>query len=189
MKLSSYFLRQFTVIFLLILSLPNAEGSADFGCHQDATQNVEATTTITTNSEDYVEDEMGSLFLLVLLVVVMMICFGIGFAITLIGLFVVGGLILLGVLSVSVLVSFYQKSLASGLKTMVYLSAAVGGTIFGGLSAFLFNKILHWSSSQLVIIIGSIGGIMTGLLFAHFILFISNKAYVIYLKKREISNY
>lgn len=76
-------------------------------------------------------------------------------------------LITTGIISASLLVGIYTKSIKAGFKTLVIISSAIGGAMIGGIGLFLIVKFFHLHiTSQTAVVTGSLsglgGGILTG---------------------------
>jgi hypothetical protein len=100
------------------------------------------------------------------------ICLGTGVVLTIISLLIIFGLIGAGILSASVLVALYQKSIAKGFKLLLVSTTTVCGLFIGTIGFYLFNKIVHWFTTQTALIIGTISGLLTGALLGFLMFFV-----------------
>ena len=123
----------------------------------------------------YEEDEVGSLFLVIILCVAMLFCFGVGVVVAVCIILIALGLLALGVLSTSVAVGLYKRSIASGFKTLVISTSTVGGSIIGALGIFILFKITHWGNVPFSTLAGAIGGSIAGLCFGFLAVFTIRK--------------
>jgi len=85
-------------------------------------------------------------------------------------------LITMGIISASLLVGFYTKSVKAGFKTLVVIASAVGGAVIGGVGLFLIVKFFHLHLSyQSALVTGSLsglgGGILTGFIIYRVIIY------------------
>ena len=128
-------------------------------------------TTIELQQERYEQDEMGSLFLLVIGTAMMLFCFGIGVSIAFLFFLLVAASLAFGVLSISLAVAWYQKSLTSGFKTLTLVSFS----ILGSISACVFTSILfqttHWAHLSESLLFAALGGVLAGLLFGYLFIY------------------
>ncbi len=93
-------------------------------------------------------------------------CIGAGIALGLVAAAAVAGMLAAGLLSGSMLIGWYQKSVLAGFKFLLYGGLSVGGGMTGSLFIWFVNRGLHWFSPGNSLVIGAIGGIMTGILMA-----------------------
>ncbi len=100
------------------------------------------------------------------------ICVGAGVVLTIIGLLIIFGLIGAGILSASVLVALYKKSIAKGFKLFLISTTTFCGLFIGAIGFYLFNKIVHWFTTQTALIIGTISGLLTGALLGFLTFFV-----------------
>lgn len=110
-----------------------------------------------------------------------LVCVGIGIALTVIGLLIIFGLTSFGILSASVLIGLNKKSFALGFKTFLVSTSTIGGLLLCGFGFWILNKVLHWWTSQIAITIGVVLGLLTGLTFG-LITFYILKRLTTYLK-------
>ncbi len=105
----------------------------------------------------------------------MFICIGAGIVLTIIGLLILFGLIGAGILSASVLIGLYNKSFEKGFKTFIVSAITLGGLFIGATGLWLLNKIVHWFTTQAALTIGSVGGLLTGLLLGLLMFYVLQK--------------
>jgi hypothetical protein len=87
-------------------------------------------------------------------------------------------LIACGLFTLSALVAWYQKSVLSGIRALIYSSSFVLGSLAGAMAGWIAFRLLYESQTEAIIIVGSaflggIGGLLTGRL----LLYIIRKAY------------
>ena len=168
----------FTLLLFTLLSLMAA---ISFGQAIDSsstrTISVDTLTQTQIQSGDYQEEDFTpGLFLFGLLAIVFMfICVGVGIVLAVIGLLILFGFVMLGILSTSIFVGLYNKSLAQGFKTFLVSVTAVGGLLVGAIGFGLFNKIVHWFTTPTSICIGSFAGLLTGFLLGLVLFYVLQK--------------
>jgi len=70
-----------------------------------------------------------------------------------------------GVISTSLFVALYKKSVAAGFKTLITIICIIGGVAIGSTGLFLIKKIFHLHiSGQTAFFTGAAGGFLGGLL-------------------------
>jgi len=70
-----------------------------------------------------------------------------------------------GIISTSLLVGIYTKSIKAGFKTLVVILSAIGGVVIGSIGLLLMVKIFHLHLSiQTALFTGSLGGLGGGIL-------------------------
>lgn len=116
----------------------------------------------------------------------MLVCIGIGVALTLLGVLIIVGLISFGVISTSVLVGLQQKSFLKGFKTFLMLAATIGGVFIGGAGFWLLNKFAHWWSEKFALLSGSVLGFLSGLILGFLVLYVFQKLTAYFRKQFEI---
>jgi hypothetical protein len=121
-----------------------------------------ATTDPYEGTEDF---SAGLAFLALIGVGFILVCVGAGMALTVIGLFIIFGLISFGTLSASVLIGLNKKSFALGFKTFLVSTSTIGGLLLGGFGFWILNKILHWWTTQTALTIGTALGLLAGVTF------------------------
>ncbi len=128
-----------------------------------------ANTLMTThNTADFDQSDdfsPGMLFFALIGLALILICVGAGIVLTVLGLLAIFGLVSFGVLSTSLIVGLNKKSFAKGFKTFIVLSSTVGGLLICGTGFWLFNKIVHWWTTQTAIFTGATCGLLAGLIF------------------------
>lgn len=119
---------------------------------------------------DYFPEEVEGEFVPMLGVIALVgiafifICVGAGIVVSLLTLLFIFGLIGLGILSASVLVGIYKKSIEKGFKTLTVLTTTLGGVILGLLVSWILNNWLQWASTPMALSAGAVAGLLAGLL-------------------------
>jgi MFS family permease len=93
-----------------------------------------------------------------------LLCVGAGMILTFVVLFILFGLTTAGVLSVSILVGIHKRSFTSGFKTLLVTATTIGGLASGIIVFWIMNRISHWWSLMTTLTIGSVSGLLGGLL-------------------------
>lgn len=168
------------ILFLLACSLVNGQKSDTL--IQTVSPVKSHLPTTNTSGDNYAEDDFspGMLFFALAGISMVFICIGFGIAIAAVGFLLVFGLISIGILSTSVIVGLNKRSFTKGFKTLLMLSASIGGLGVGIGALYLINRLfdLHLSLNSAVLIgavSGIIGGVIVGQLF--------------YVILRRLSNY
>ena len=125
-----------------------------------------------TTEEKIESDEPMQLFLLVILLVVLFVALGIGITLTILTLSIIFGLAVFGILSTSIIVGIYKKSLEKGFKTLIILSSTIFGILLSLVLFWFQNKIQHWWSMQTALISGFIFGALSGFIVGKSIVYI-----------------
>ncbi|MBS1664682.1 MAG: hypothetical protein JST68_26795 [Bacteroidetes bacterium] len=118
------------------------------------------------------DDAEFNVFLFTLLLVFIAIIVGAiiaGALLAIISLFALLALVSAGVLSTSILVGLYRKSLAAGFKTAIVLTCSLGSAFLGTIIFWLINRIfqIHLNPPTAALIgafSGLLGGILLGLI-------------------------
>ena len=137
----------------------------------DTIHHIEKDSTNTTTANDYKipePDEEFNIFLFAIATVFISVMIGsaiIGaFAATLF-LLLVFLFVSAGILSTSVIIGIYKKSLRSGFKSFLVIICSIAGIILGSAAAFLINKLFQLSfSNTSSLISGATGGLAGGIL-------------------------
>ena len=162
------FLSLFLFFMIVVPSFPNGNLQQ---------QEDEITQTQSTLNTSIVEDDFNPGLLIFALIVMglALICVGVGIVITffLLILFV---FISTGILSLSVLIGLYKKSLKSGTQTFLFVTTIIGGLFLGSLSLFFINRNTHWFTQQNSLLLGGLAGAISGVLFGYFIIFVIKQA-------------
>jgi len=152
------------IIFLIL-------ASTTFISYSQPADSLQETTSFTdilnsAQTESYHEDDIapGLAIFALFGIGFMLICIGAGIVLTIIGLLLLAGFIGAGIVSASILVGLYNKSFEKGFRTFLVSATTVGGFFVGGTGFWLLNKITHWFTTTNSLLIGSVGGLMTGLL-------------------------
>jgi hypothetical protein len=69
-----------------------------------------------------------------------------------------------GILSASILVGLYKRSVAVGFKTLLMLICSLGGIVAGAGSFWLLNRIMHYVTPLTATLLGVVSGLVGGLL-------------------------
>src|SRR5262249_37245319 len=135
---------------------------------QQAPATIHADSLTTKSTTDIYDDETGDfapglLFFALISLAFIAACIGAGIVVCIAAILIVAGMISLGILSASVMVGLYKRSLATGVKAFIVLCSLVGGTIMGGTIFWLVNNARHWFSNQTAVMLGAATGMITGL--------------------------
>jgi hypothetical protein len=153
-----------TLVFCILISFGLNGLTSDTAIH--SITSIQSDTTII-NSYEEMDDFSPGIFVGALIgIVFIIICVGIGIALTIIVLLIIFGLISFGVLSASVLVGLINKSFAKGFKTLLVSSSAIGGLILITFGLWFFKLYYsHLWIAQISIALGAILGLISGLIF------------------------
>jgi hypothetical protein len=137
------------------------------------------------------DDDMN-LFLLVFAVVAISVILGAAivgaFAATLF-LLLASFFVSVGILSVSVLIGFYKRSIRAAFKTLLYIVCAIIGMAIGAAGFYLIARLFHFDvSAQTSLIAGIISGLVGGLIMAYIISFIIKLTWIYFAKKLSAEN-
>jgi hypothetical protein len=125
----------------------------------------------------------GMLFLILIAIGAILICLGVGIAVTFLCALVLAGLISFGILSTSIVVGLHQKSFTQGFKVFIVLTASITSTLFGGSVLWIVNRYFYWFSDTNAFFSGSLIGLIGGLLLG-FVAFYIIQQLTLYLKKQ-----
>lgn len=118
--------------------------------------------------EDILEDNdfaPGLLIGAMVVIIAFLVCMGIGLAIGIVIILFIATATAIGIISTAALVGFYHKSLKSGFKAFILISAAIAGIPVGIVLLLSFQYKTGGSTTLYDILIpGGIGGITGGLL-------------------------
>jgi hypothetical protein len=167
----------FLLGFIIILLAPLDVFAKNINTNKQIITSIQKDSLTTKNNVlDYEQSDdfsPGLLFFALIAFTFILASVGCGVMLTVLGLFIVFGLISFGVLSTSIIVGLNKKSFTKGFKTFLVLISTIGGLFFGGIFFGLLNIWLHWWTTKTAIIMGAtcglIGGLLLGLL-AYYIL-------------------
>jgi hypothetical protein len=123
----------------------------------------------------YEDDSPFLLLLLIIAAVVMLFCFGVGVVVAVCIILIFSGLLAVGILSTSVAVGLYKKSLASGFKTLIVSSSTTVGAILGFIVTYIIYVLIHQGNIAALLIIGASSGAIGGLGFGYLAVFAFRK--------------
>ena len=159
----NYYLLVFLLFFLTSLT---TFGQSTDNLNQISTSVHSDTLGVLNNTETFDESNDFSpglgLFALFALGFIL-ICVGAGVVFTILFLLVVFGLVSFGALSTSIIVGLHKKSFLKGFKTFIILTSICCGSLIGGISFWVLNKMAHWWTTQTAILSGATFGILSGL--------------------------
>ena len=117
--------------------------------------------------EDGAEENFPAMQFIFILVIfgLMLFLVGVGVILTILALLAFFGLITLGLVSASMAVGLYRKSLRSGFRTLVILASTVAGGLCGILVAWFVHLIMFSSRLEIAIPAGAVAGVLSGVLF------------------------
>ena len=96
------------------------------------------------------------------------------------------GLIPIGIITTSIFVGIQKRSAEKGFKFFLVLTAAMGGTVMGGLSAFLFHYLLHSQYTiPTVIAAGAFLGLIAGIAFGNILFYVFQRL-VVFVKQKMV---
>jgi MFS family permease len=152
------------VVFFTFISIATAQ-TADSLRRVQPTQQTDSLSLAQSGSEyeDY-DDTPFMLIIAMIFIVIVCVCIGSGIVITLAALFIVFAITSFGILSTSLIVGFYKRSLTKGIKTFYVLCSTIGTTIFGAIGLFIVNRFYHWLDSPIAITCGAALGLVAGFL-------------------------
>jgi hypothetical protein len=151
--------------FLLTTNLVVAQNNDSTNIPTKTTQSDTTHANTTDPYEGSDDFSPGLAFFTLIGVGFIVVCVGVGIALTVLGLLIIFGLISFGILSASVLIGLNRKSLAAGFKTFLVSSSAVCGLLLCGFTFWILNKILHWWATQTALAVGGALGLLAGLAF------------------------
>ncbi len=127
--------------------------------------------------EEHTDDDFSpALFLIVVAGIgFILLSVGAGIALTVIALLILFGLIGAGIVSTSVIIGLYTKSFEKGFKAFMVSAITICGIFSGTIGFWLFNKIVHWFSTSTSLIIGSVIGLISGLLLGFTVFYVMQK--------------
>ena len=182
-----------SILFTLIILLLAFKASTSFSQQPDSLQvtTVFGDTLTADQTEAYDEEmrddfEPGLALFALFIIGFMFICIGVGVVLTIIGIMILFGLIAAGILSTSILVGLHNKSFEKGFTTFLISVTTLGGLLIGSIGFWGLNKIMHWFTTQTALIIGSSGGLLTGLLLGILLSYVIRK--VTALLKERLAN-
>ena len=115
-------------------------------------------------------DEGMDIFLLTILIIGMSIMIGVGIVSSLLVLIAIAflfALLAFGILSTSVAIGLYNRSLSSGFKSFIVISLGIGSGIIGTLGSLLIIEVFDLSyDSSVLASIGFFSGSIAGLILA-----------------------
>ena len=92
-----------------------------------------------------------------------------------------------GILSASVIVGIYKRSVQSGFKTLIFILSSLTGIVIGSVGLFLANKLFELNySNGLCLTIGAIAGFVGGILISFAIIKIIQKIITAFRKKFNV---
>jgi hypothetical protein len=125
---------------------------------------------------EVIDDFAPGLFIFIVFAFIFILIYvGAGIVLTILGLLILFGLILAGILSASILVGLNKKSFKKGFKTFLVSITTIGGLIIGIIGFWMLNEIYHWWNIQTTLLIGSISGLLSGLVFGFFSYYVIQK--------------
>lgn len=161
-------MKHYIILLVLILtSLTIATAQTTDSLKQvQRTQQTDSLLTAQSNpgyDEGY-DDTPFMLIIAMIFIVIVFVCIGSGIALTVAALFIIFAMTSFGILSTSVIVGFYKKSLTKGIKTFYVLCSTIGITILGGIGLFIVNRFYHWMESPIAFMWGTVFGFVAGFL-------------------------
>jgi hypothetical protein len=161
-----YSIRLLTLSFLLLSTCLGIAQTNELAQQKNKTVQADTVSGYVTDPYEGTDDfSPGMAFFALIGIGFILLCIGVGIALTVFALLIIFGLISFGILSASVMVGLNKKSFETGFKTFLVSASAVGGLILCGFSFWLLNKILHWWTAETAIATGAILGFLTGLAF------------------------
>lgn len=94
---------------------------------------------------------------------IIMVGIGIGILLTIGALLIISAMVTAGIISVSVIVGIYTRSLTKGFKVFFISCSIVAGCIFGAAGLWLLNLSTHWHDTINAILLGAGCGLVSGL--------------------------
>jgi len=98
------------------------------------------------------------------------------------------GLVSLGIVSASLLIGLYQKSVEKGFRSFVVLICSTGGMTVGAMAFVVLNQLMHWVSLQTALLTGAGCGLGAGILLGY-VNFILLKRLTRYFKNRLLAEW
>ncbi len=178
-KNDTTFMRIFSFIIYILLTTTTF---SSFGNVSDSLQlttikNDSLKTNQTENYHEEIEDDFspGLLIFALFGLGLILLSVGAGIVLTVFGILILFGLIGAGILSASILVGLHNRSFGKGFKTFLISGTTVGGLFIGATGFWLLNKVVHWFTTSKALIIGAIGGLLTGMLLGIFLFYVIRK--------------
>jgi hypothetical protein len=178
-----------TILLFIITSLTTFGQMADSTIYS---RSFVQTDTINTKDTSMENDESGDFspglfFLTVIGLAFILVCVGVGIALTVMVLLILFGLVSFGILSTSIIVGLNKRSSAKGFKTFILLASTIGGLLFGGVGFWLLNKIIHWWTTKAAIINGLTTGLFAGLIFGFLAYYILQRLTTYFKRKLNLT--
>jgi hypothetical protein len=139
--------------------------AADSARQKQATAQADTALANTAEAGTYNDDDF-TVFLLYFGMVacgVIVIGIGLGIAITIGLLFLIAAMVTAGIISASVIVGIYTRSLTKGFKVFFMSCSIIAGGIFGAAGLWLLNLSTGWHDTGNAILLGAGCGLVSGL--------------------------
>jgi len=178
-----------TILLFIITSLTTFGQIADSTIYSRSFVQTDTINTKDTSMENDESDDFspGLFFLTVIGLAFILVCVGVGIALTVMVLLILFGLVSFGILSTSFIVGLNKRSFAKGFKTFILLASTIGGLIFGGVGFWLLNKIIHWWTTKAAIINGLTSGLFAGLIFGFLAYYILQRLTTYFKRKLNLT--
>ena len=140
------------LLALLFASLTIATAqTTDSLKHVEQTQQTDSLSAAQSNPEyeEGYDDTPFMLIMAIIGIVILCVCIGCGIVLSAAVLFLIFAMTSFGILSTSLIVGFYKRSLTKGIKTFYVLCSTIGFAIFGAIGLFIVNRFYHWMDSPI----------------------------------------
>jgi hypothetical protein len=171
--------------FLAILFFVNSPICAQINDTLVANNSVQQIDIITLSDHFEDEEDFAPGLGLAVLVIFIFICVfaGVGIVLAIVVLSILFGLIAIGIISSSIFVGISKQSLSSGVKTFLVSFSAVCGLVLAIPIVWVLSEIMHWWSLATTLIIGSLSGLVAGILFGFFLFYVIRK-FILLIKEK-----
>jgi len=161
-------MKQYILLLVLFLaSITKVTAQATDSLKQvQRTQQTDSLSTAQSNWEQEDDDHFAPFLLVIAMIFLVIICVGIGSGIvsTVAILFIIFAITSFGIISTSLIIGFYKRSITKGIKTFYVLCSTIGTAICGGIGLFIVNRFYHWMESPIAIMWGTVFGFVAGFL-------------------------
>jgi len=180
-------LKIFTTTFALFLLTSLTIFGQTIDTSTQAIHSVQADTLTTATKTDQFAgtDDFSPMQLFFVLILLAVVLLGIG--LTILILFILFGLVSVGILSTSIIVGLNKKSFTKGFKTFILLATTIAGFLIGGLTFLLIHKINHWWTLKTSIISGTISGLLGGFVFGLLLFYILRRLTTYFKQKLKLT--
>ncbi|OQP62545.1 hypothetical protein A3860_28045 [Niastella vici] len=153
------------VLFLASITIATAQ-TTDSLRQVQHTQQTDSLSIAQSNLEQENYDDVAPFLFIIGMIFFVIMCIGIGSGIVITAAisFIIFAMTSFGILSTSLIVGFYKKSITKGIKTFYVLCSTIGITICGGIGLFIVNRFYHWMESPIAFMWGTVFGFVAGFL-------------------------